>query len=161
MTPLQGLYHPLRVTIAARTMLTVAGFLILSVAAAAAVVLTAGAVRGAGSATRLVVYGSLAPGEANHHLVAGLGGEWRPCVITGTLEIHNGYRILRWARDGARIDAQMLISPELPRSWPRLDEFEGRDYRRIVIPAEVGGRQVLANVYTDARNVRTGSEIRS
>ena len=161
MTPLQGLYHPLRVTIAARTMLTVAGFLILAVVAVAAVVLTVGAVRGAGSATRLVVYGSLAPGEANHHVVAGFGGEWRPCVITGTVETHNGYRIFRWAKDGPRVDAQMLISQELPRSWPRLDDFEGTDYRRIVIPAEVRGRRVLANVYTDARNVRTGSEIRS
>lgn len=142
-------------------MLAVAGFLILALVAVAAVVLTVGAVRGAGSATRLVVYGSLAPGEANHHVLDGISGEWRACVITGTVEMHDGYRIFRWARDGDRIAAQMLISQDLPRNWLRLDEFEGGDYRRIVIPAEVGGRRVFANVYTDARKVRTRPEIRS
>jgi gamma-glutamylcyclotransferase (GGCT)/AIG2-like uncharacterized protein YtfP len=158
---MQRLYHSLRVTIAARTMLTVAGFLILAVVAGAAIALTYGAVAAAGSGNRLVVYGSLAPGEANHHVVAGLHGSWRPCVITGTIDVHDGYRIFRWEKDGARVDAQMLISSELPENWLRLDEFEGPDYRRVVIPAELEGKRVLANVYTAARNLRTRSEIRS
>ena len=158
---MQRLYHPLRVTIAARTMLAAAGFLILAVVAAAAATLTSGAVAAARSGNRLVVYGSLAPGEANHHVVAGLEGSWRPCVITGSLDVHNGYRIFRWEKGGARIDAQMLISTALPSNWRRLDEFEGADYCRVVIPAELDGKTVLANVYTDARNLRTRSEIRS
>jgi gamma-glutamylcyclotransferase (GGCT)/AIG2-like uncharacterized protein YtfP len=158
---MQRLYHPLRVTIAARTMLTAAGFLILAVVAGAAIALTSGALAAVGSGNRLVVYGSLAPGEANHHVVAGLQGSWRPCVITGTIDVHNGYRVFRWERDGERVDAQMLISSELPENWRRLDEFEGADYRRVVIPAELEGKRVLANVYIAARNLRTRSEIRS
>jgi len=158
---MQRLYHSLRVTIAARTMLTAAGFLILAVVAAAAVALTSGAVAAAGSENRLVVYGSLAPGEANHHVVAGLNGSWRPCVITGTISLHDGYRIFRWEKNGPRIDAQLLISSELPSHWQTLDEFEGADYRRVVIPAELDGKRVVANVYTAARNLRTRSEIRS
>jgi gamma-glutamylcyclotransferase (GGCT)/AIG2-like uncharacterized protein YtfP len=142
-------------------MLAAAGFLILAVVAAAALALTAGALAAAGSDNRLVVYGSLAPGEANHNVVAGLAGTWRPCVMTGTIAIHDGYRIFRWEEGGARIDAQMLISNELPANWRRLDEFEGADYRRVVIPVELDGKEILASIYVDARNVRTRSEIRS
>jgi gamma-glutamylcyclotransferase (GGCT)/AIG2-like uncharacterized protein YtfP len=142
-------------------MLTVAGFLILIAAAVAAAVLTSGSVRAMGADSRLVVYGSLAPGEANHHVVEGLIGRWDPCVITGSIEMHDGYRIFRWDEKGSRVDAQLLSSPKLPGAWPEIDEFEGADYRRRVIPVEVGGKKLLASVYTDARNLRTGSEIRS
>jgi gamma-glutamylcyclotransferase (GGCT)/AIG2-like uncharacterized protein YtfP len=150
-----------RLRLAARTMLTAAGFLIMAVVVGAAIALGCGAVAAAGSGNRLVVYGSLAPGEENHHVVAGLEGTWQPCVITGTIDIHDGYRIFRWEKDGERVHAQMLISRDLPENWRRLDEFEGADYRRVVIPAELEGRLVLASVYTAARNLRTRSEIRS
>ncbi|MGZ8866812.1 MAG: gamma-glutamylcyclotransferase family protein [Thermoanaerobaculia bacterium] len=142
-------------------MLTVAGFLILIAAAVAAATLTSGSVRAMGADSRLVVYGSLAPGEANHHIVEGLKGRWFPCVITGSIEMHDGHRVFRWDEKGSRIDAQLLSSPKLPGAWPEIDEFEGAGYRRRVIPVEVGGKRLLANVYTDARNLRTGSEIRS
>jgi gamma-glutamylcyclotransferase (GGCT)/AIG2-like uncharacterized protein YtfP len=36
-------------------------------------------------AERLAVYGSLAPGQANHHQLAGLAGEWRSGVVRGWL----------------------------------------------------------------------------
>lgn len=142
-------------------MLTVAGFLILIVAAIAAAMLASGAFRAMGADSRLVVYGSLAPGQANHHIVERLNGQWVPCVITGSLEMHDGYKVFRWAEKGARIDAQLLSSASLPGSWPEIDAFEGAGYQRRVIPVEVGGKTLLANVYTDARKLRTGSEIRS
>ena len=34
---------------------------------------------------RLFVYGSLAPGESNAHVLAGIDGTWEPATVTGTL----------------------------------------------------------------------------
>ena len=34
---------------------------------------------------RLAVYGTLAPGQPNHHIVAPLGGEWGPGLVEGDL----------------------------------------------------------------------------
>ena len=109
---------------------------------------------------RLVVYGSLGPGERHHHLLASLRGEWIRCSITGLLRMHEGYRI--FSPEGtATIQALMFVSSDLPQYWRVLDDFEGDDYRRIIIPVEIATGQTTANIYADARNIRTTSEIRS
>ena len=100
---------------------------------------------------RLVVYGSLAPGEANHHVLAPIRGQWLPCVVTGTITVVAGYNVLSWTPDGPPLPAMLFVSDELPRHWERIDEFEGDGYRRIVIPARVGETDVLANVYVGAK----------
>ncbi len=88
---------------------------------------------------RLIVYGSLAPGGPNHHELAGLAGTWRKGWITGSLSwtgwgAGEGYPALRWDPEGERVPAYLLESDDLPGEWPRLDTFEGAEYRRIVIP---------------------------
>ncbi|HEU4520956.1 MAG TPA: gamma-glutamylcyclotransferase [Thermoanaerobaculia bacterium] len=109
---------------------------------------------------KLVVYGSLAPGERHHDLLAPLHGEWRRCSITGVVRMHDGYRI--FSPEGtARIQALMFVSSDLARYWRVLDDFEGDAYRRIVIPVETADGQTVANIYADARNFRTTSEMRS
>ncbi|HUP48430.1 MAG TPA: gamma-glutamylcyclotransferase family protein [Thermoanaerobaculia bacterium] len=111
------------------------------------------------ASTRLVVYGSLAPGEANYHLVAHLGGEWLPCTVRGVVEMHAGYKIFTPQPDGPLVEALLLISGALPAAWPALDEFEGDAYQRILVPARVGERVMPANIY--ARKARTAGEMRS
>jgi gamma-glutamylcyclotransferase (GGCT)/AIG2-like uncharacterized protein YtfP len=34
---------------------------------------------------RLFVYGTLAPGRANAHVLADVPGDWAPAIVTGTL----------------------------------------------------------------------------
>ena len=34
---------------------------------------------------RLFVYGTLAPGQPNEHVLAAIGGTWEPAIDTGTL----------------------------------------------------------------------------
>lgn len=117
--------------------------------------------------TRLVVYGSLAPGEPNHHIIEHLGGEWMPCEIRGVFGAWAGYRTFTWVPDGTSMPALLLTSELLPAAWPSLDDFEGDAYRRILLPVEVEGRGIVANVYADAeresfaRNSRTDGEMRS
>jgi hypothetical protein len=35
----------------------------------------------------------------------------------------------------------------LPERFPDLDDFEGEEYHRIVIPARVGEQTVMAHIY--------------
>ena len=54
-----------------------------------------------GASRRLAVYGSLAPGESNHAVIADLGGRWSEGLVRG--EKHDigwgasaGYPAMRW-----------------------------------------------------------------
>jgi gamma-glutamylcyclotransferase (GGCT)/AIG2-like uncharacterized protein YtfP len=101
---------------------------------------------------RLVVYGSLAPGESNHHQMDGMTGTWTP----GTVRGH--FRGIGWGTDqgfpgltpdptGPQVAIQLFTSRDLPAHWARLDAFEGEDYRRVEIAVTVGGEVVAAYVY--------------
>ena len=100
--------------------------------------------------TRLVVYGSLAPGEANHHVLSHIRGQWLPCFITGTINLVAGYRVLTWTPGGPPVPALLFVSAELPEHWARIDDFEGEGYRRVVIPVRLDETEVMANVYVSA-----------
>ena len=113
-----------------------------------------------GANRRLIVYGSLVPGGSNHHEVEHLGGTWTRGWITGSLAWTGwgadlGYPALSWAPKGERIPAQILESDDLPDDWARLDEFEGSEYRRILVPFfrdDGGGASwVVGQVYADAK----------
>jgi gamma-glutamylcyclotransferase (GGCT)/AIG2-like uncharacterized protein YtfP len=103
---------------------------------------------------RLAVYGSLAPGRSNHDQLQDLRAEWHSgCFVRGDLADRGwstgvGYPTLRWSASGPAIAVDMLVSEDLPRHWSRLDEFEGPDYQRIVVPVFVGtGVVAVANLY--------------
>ncbi|MCG8467891.1 MAG: gamma-glutamylcyclotransferase [Gemmatimonadetes bacterium] len=101
---------------------------------------------------RLAVYGSLAPGEANHHLVSALVGTWIDGVVCGTLHDRGwaagtGFPGLTWDPSGADVRVRVLESGALPAAWERLDAFEGADYRRILVPVRTETRVVVCNIY--------------
>lgn len=109
-----------------------------------------------GSSRALAVYGTLAPGESNHHVVAPLGGVWTPGVVEGDL-IAVGWGATFgfpafWPRAGGpAVPVQVLTSPRLPEAWPRLDRFEGEEYRRVLVPVFLpGGDVTVANLYAAA-----------
>lgn len=97
---------------------------------------------------RLVVYGTLAPGGANHHVVEHLPGTWEPAVLRGDLEwLTVEIPRLRWRDDGDEVPAQLLTSVALPHAWPQLDAFEGEAYVRTVVPAHTERGPVAASCY--------------
>jgi gamma-glutamylcyclotransferase (GGCT)/AIG2-like uncharacterized protein YtfP len=109
----------------------------------------------------LAVYGTLAPGQPNHHIVAPLGGEWTDGVIEGDLVPEGwgatlGYPAFRPRIGGAAVAVQVLTAPMLATAWPALDRFEGPGYRRILVPVFRPGladeRRLLtvANLYAAA-----------
>lgn len=96
---------------------------------------------------KLVAYGTLAPGQPNHEVVETISGTWTPCVVRGSVRQQLGFPVLSWSPSGAEIQAQLLISGDLPQSWSRLDAFEGSAYCRHLIPAKLEGELIVANVY--------------
>ncbi len=110
-----------------------------------------------GASCRLAVYGSLAPGAPNHHVLADLPGSWQEGIVTGMLHstgwgAATGFPVLRWRAGGPPVPAQILVSDALPDHWPRLDEFEGAGYRRILVSVHDadGVLTAVANLYADA-----------
>lgn len=110
---------------------------------------------------RLAAYGTLRPGQSNHHHVRDLAGPWTAGFVRGRLVVlASGYPALApapHAGAGAGSDRSddvavaMLESDDLPAAWARLDAFEGPDYRRILIPVSLEtGRRIAAYVYVDA-----------
>jgi gamma-glutamylcyclotransferase (GGCT)/AIG2-like uncharacterized protein YtfP len=110
----------------------------------------------------LAVYGTLAPGQPNHHIVAPLGGEWTDGLIEGDLlpvgwGAALGYPGFRPRVGGAAVAVQVLTAPLLATAWPTLDRFEGPEYQRILVPVfstelgpgQAGERRLytVANLY--------------
>ena len=110
---------------------------------------------------RLAVYGSLAPGRENYHMVEPLGGNWSDGVVEGDLTRHGwgaamGYPALRLRTGAPTVTVRVLASPALATAWARLDAFEGAAYRRVLVPvwtdSEVPERRLVAvaNLYEAA-----------
>jgi gamma-glutamylcyclotransferase (GGCT)/AIG2-like uncharacterized protein YtfP len=106
---------------------------------------------------RLAVYGSLAPGKKNHNMIAGINGRWRKAVLRGSLlnegwGAGEGFPGFLWDGTNTPVAAQVFSSTDLPHYWPRLDEFEGEEYRRILAPAEIEDGEIeICNVYALAK----------
>jgi gamma-glutamylcyclotransferase (GGCT)/AIG2-like uncharacterized protein YtfP len=117
----------------------------------------------------LAVYGTLAPGRPNHHVVAPLGGEWTDGSIHGDLlplgwGATLGYPAFRPRMGGPAVSVQLLASPGLAAAWSMLDDFEGAEYRRVLVPVFRAGPgeeprlYTVANLYAAAEAYPGGEE---
>lgn len=107
-----------------------------------------------GADRRLAVYGSLAPGRANHHHLSPIEGEWvhglsaRGELLAEGWGSDLGFPALRWSMTGPEVPVALLVSGRLTAEWERLDRFEGRDYLRALVPLFDGGEvAAVANLY--------------
>lgn len=119
------------------------------------------------------VYGTLAPGRPNEHVLAELAGTWRRATVAGTLDERGwgaaqGFPGILLAPDdtgdgravghsgadgdggasGGTVEGLVFSSPDLGEHWARLDEFEGPEYERVTVRADLeDGSAVTAQVY--------------
>ena len=101
---------------------------------------------------RLATYGTLAPGRPNHHQLDGLDGYWSEGQVYGTLVDAGwgaglGYPALILHPHGSAIDVHVFESVDLKAHWPRLDEFEGPGYQRVVTTVRTPAGDVDASIY--------------
>ena len=102
---------------------------------------------------RLATYGTLAPGQINHHQLSDLTGDWREGTVRGRLVdagwgAAHGCPGLILDPEGDDVDVHIFQSPDLPDHWPRLDEFEGPGYRRVVTQVQTKEGDLEASIYT-------------
>ena len=102
---------------------------------------------------RLFVYGTLAPGRPNEHILADVPGEWTPATVMGTLFPQGwgaaaGYPGIVLDEQGGEVAGLLFSSESLAEHWTRLDEFEGEGYERVLTMAKLSdGTTVDAYLY--------------
>lgn len=102
---------------------------------------------------RLFVYGTLAPGRPNGHVLADIAGAWEPATVTGTLLQEGwgaavGYPGIVLDDHGSEVEGFLFSSESLAGHWDRLDEFEGEGYERVLTMVKLkDGTVVDAFIY--------------
>jgi gamma-glutamylcyclotransferase (GGCT)/AIG2-like uncharacterized protein YtfP len=102
---------------------------------------------------RLFVYGTLAPGQPNAHVLADVPGTWEPATVTGTLipegwGAATGFPGILLDAKGGEVEGLLFSSESLAEHWTRLDEFEGEGYERVHTNVTLkDGSRVAAYVY--------------
>jgi gamma-glutamylcyclotransferase (GGCT)/AIG2-like uncharacterized protein YtfP len=103
---------------------------------------------------RLFVYGTLAPGKANAHVLAELAGTWEKASIHGTVYQvtwgpASGYPGILLNQHDAEVSGLIFTSDDLYELWQRIDAFEGEGYTRVLASARLdNGLTVQAYIYT-------------
>ena len=102
---------------------------------------------------RLFVYGTLAPGRSNEHMLSCVPGSWEPASVKGTLlkvdwGAAAGYPGIILDEQGDEVQGFLFSSEQLGEHWSRLDQFEGDGYNRALTKARLkDGRVVNAYIY--------------
>ncbi len=86
---------------------------------------------------KLFVYGSLAPGESNAHMLSGLNGNWHKANARGELIASGwgnavGFPGIRLNPGGDEVPGLVFESSDLTSYWHELDRFEGKEYERVL-----------------------------
>jgi gamma-glutamylcyclotransferase (GGCT)/AIG2-like uncharacterized protein YtfP len=96
---------------------------------------------------KLVVYGTLAPGEPNHYFLEDIKGVWKDCQISGKIKMYYDFPFFKWNPSSPKIQVNLFKSESLLKIWQELDQFEGSHYIRHIVPAFVEDNWEIAYVY--------------
>lgn len=102
---------------------------------------------------RLFVYGTLAPGRANHSVLEAIPGLWEIAKLKGNL-LDEGWGSKMGcpgvvpSDEGEEVEGYVFSSDHLSEHWSMLDEYEGNGYKRlpVIVKTESGGK-IEAYVY--------------
>ncbi len=87
-------------------------------------------------AEKLFVYGTLAPGRPNEHILKDVSGTWETAYVNGVLRDEGwgaemGYPGIALDESAGEVQGFVFTSENLSSHWKRLDEFEGDAYLRV------------------------------
>lgn len=94
------------------------------------------------SINNLFVYGTLAPGRPNEHILKKVGGTWKKGSVTGILHEEGwgaamGYPAITLSENGKEVEGLLFTSDNLSAHWDKLDEFEGSAYERVIVKVKL------------------------
>ncbi len=101
--------------------------------------------------TKLVTYGTLAPGKPNHGPIQEIPGAWERCTVQGYVSFLEGLPMFSWNPTGPDVDAQIFLSQHLPGLWRQIDDFEGMAYKRRLITVSTPTGVAVANIYLGSK----------
>ena len=89
---------------------------------------------------RLFVYGTLAPGQSNEHVLKNITGVWEPASVRGRLYpvcwgADCDYPAIVLDETADEVAGLIFDSSHLEGHWQMLDDFEGDGYRRVLTTA--------------------------
>ena len=100
---------------------------------------------------RLAVYGSLKPGGSNAAQLSGIEGHWLKGTVHGIVEQPGEYLEFTWDASAPQVSLMVFSAPRLSEYFDRLDDFEGSDYLRTLVPVEIDGMIDVCNIYEGKR----------
>ena len=97
---------------------------------------------------RLFVYGTLGPGRPNEHVLTAIGGTWEEAIVNGYLKSEGwgaemGYPGIVLDDTGDEIKGYVFSSDNLEIHWDKLDEFEGEEYKRVLIKVKTEDKKTI------------------
>lgn len=101
----------------------------------------------------LFVYGTLGPGKPNEHVLTAIGGTWEEASVKGYLKpkgwgAEMGYPGIILDENGDEIDGYIFCSEKLEQHLDKLDDFEGNEYKRVMIKLTTKNKmEVEAYIY--------------
>nr|AJG37980.1 AIG2 family protein [uncultured Gammaproteobacteria bacterium] len=102
----------------------------------------------------LFVYGTLAPGRPNEHILKKIEGTWQKGSVTGILHQEGwgaamGYPAITLDENGNEVEGFLFSSDDLSSYWEELDEFEGSAYERVIVNVILENKSTIeAYIYT-------------
>ncbi len=96
-----------------------------------------------GKGNHLFVYGTLAPGRPNAHILERIGGSWKLGFVKGSFYEKGwgaapGYPALVLEENGDTIAGFIFSSEQLADHWDALDAFEGPACKRVLTSVQLG-----------------------
>ena len=102
---------------------------------------------------KLFIYGTLAPGRPNEHILKDIEGSWQKASVKGDLKEEGwgadmGYPGIILNEEANEVEGFVFTSNHLDKKLAMLDEFEGDGYQRVITKAKLeNGEVVEAYIY--------------
>jgi gamma-glutamylcyclotransferase (GGCT)/AIG2-like uncharacterized protein YtfP len=95
---------------------------------------------------KLFVYGTLAPGRPNEHILKELKGSWEEGIVKGKLMAKGwgsnmGYPGISLHTQEEEVKGFIFSSEQLFSKWKELDAFEGKEYERTCIEVQLNNQK--------------------
>ncbi len=97
---------------------------------------------------RLIVYGTLLPGNVNYKILEHYKGKWLDGKIKGQMEIIDNYKYFTWDSSSNETTVKIIETTEQPIEFKNLDKFEGKLYKKILIPVNINNKIYISYIYT-------------
>lgn len=101
------------------------------------------------SSSKLLLYGTLKSGQPNAQIADKFRKETIKVSIWGFIEIENNlpYYTFSISNTQNEVEAELIINDTLKDEFEKLDQFEGKTYRRIKVPFKKGDEIGIGHIY--------------